>query len=94
MTQVMEKKIKIYKGPKGVVYVIDDYCKGCGLCVEFCPTKALVLAERFNPKGYHPPELIALDKCSGCDLCGMYCPEFAIWGEKVKGGKDDENKES
>ncbi len=87
--KIMERKIIKYSGEKGNVYIIREYCKGCGICIEFCPTKVLIFSEEFNSKGYHPPDAPYMDKCSGCDLCGMYCPEFAIWGEKVKGGKDE-----
>lgn len=68
---------------KGSVKIIAEYCKACGFCVEFCPTKVLELSTAFNSKGYHPPHVVAAEKCSGCDLCGMYCPDFAIYGWKI-----------
>ena len=74
------------KKPKkvmGQVYVDRERCKGCGFCVEFCPTDVLALSAGFNGKGYHPPEAIRPDACSGCDLCGMYCPDFAIYGYRL-----------
>jgi 2-oxoglutarate ferredoxin oxidoreductase subunit delta len=67
---------------KGFVAITPERCKGCGFCVEFCPTRVLALAPTFNSKGYHPPHVVAGEKCSGCDLCGMYCPDFAIFGAK------------
>jgi 2-oxoglutarate ferredoxin oxidoreductase subunit delta len=72
---------------KGTVSIYVERCKGCGFCVEFCPTKVLSLSSAFNSKGYHPPHVIAAEKCSGCDLCGMYCPDFAIFGFKLKDEK-------
>jgi len=66
--------------PKGIVVIDRDRCKGCGFCVEFCPTGVLALSEQINGKGYHPPEAVAPEKCTGCGLCGMYCPDFAIFG--------------
>ncbi len=64
--------------------IIDkERCKGCGFCVEFCPTQVLALDEEFNAKGYHPPKVVDLDYCTGCDLCGMYCPDYAIYAVKV-----------
>jgi 2-oxoglutarate ferredoxin oxidoreductase subunit delta len=68
---------------KGKVYVVVERCKGCGFCVEFCPTKVLELSRTFNRKGYHVPSVVNGEKCSGCDLCGMYCPDFAIFGTKI-----------
>ena len=79
----MEKKLP-------TIEIIEKYCKGCHICVEFCPTKVLGLSSAFNSKGYHPPHLVQPEKCSGCDLCGMYCPDFAIHGYKneAKEAKD------
>jgi 2-oxoglutarate ferredoxin oxidoreductase subunit delta len=65
---------------QGTVYIDWDRCKGCGFCVEFCPTKLLALSEEFNAHGYHPPYLLPDRTCTGCDLCGLYCPDFAIFG--------------
>jgi len=73
---------------KGRVYILAERCKGCGYCVEFCPSDALALAQGFNKKGYHPPEVADSEACNGCDLCGMYCPDFAIYGVRIKGGQD------
>jgi 2-oxoglutarate ferredoxin oxidoreductase subunit delta len=73
--------------PKGFVCILVDRCKGCGFCVEFCPTQVLALSSALNAKGYHPPQLVNPDKCSGCDLCGMYCPDFAIVGGKMEAAK-------
>jgi len=75
---------------KGFVKIIAERCKGCGFCVEFCPTKVLAISSAFNSKGYHPPYVIAPEKCSGCDLCGMYCPDFAIYGWKAETPKPAE----
>ncbi len=80
----METKEKKKRKAKGTVYIKDELCKGCGFCIEFCPLHILAFSEKFNAKGYHPPELIDDDRCSGCDICGMYCPDFAIFGEKFK----------
>jgi 2-oxoglutarate ferredoxin oxidoreductase subunit delta len=75
-----EKKRKF----RGEVYIEIERCKGCGFCVEFCPTHTLMLSESFNSKGYHPPEVVNLDACTGCGLCGMYCPDFAIFGIRIR----------
>ncbi len=72
--------------PKGSVAITAERCKGCGFCVEFCPTDVLELSSAFNAKGYHPPHMVHAEKCSGCNLCGMYCPDFAIFGYKVPDG--------
>ncbi len=78
----LAKKRKIQKY-LGQVEVEIERCKGCGFCVEFCPSGALELGGKFNKKGYHPPHLVDQNYCSGCDLCGLYCPDFAIFGYRV-----------
>ncbi|MBC8385524.1 MAG: ferredoxin family protein [Candidatus Cloacimonetes bacterium] len=67
------------KLPKGKLHIIDDRCKGCGFCVEYCPKDVLRLSEKFNIKGYHPPEAYSEEECVNCGFCEMICPEFAIW---------------
>jgi len=64
----------------GSVVITVERCKGCGFCVEFCPSKALRLSDQYNAKGYHPPVLISRDLCNGCNMCGLLCPDFAIFG--------------
>jgi 2-oxoglutarate ferredoxin oxidoreductase subunit delta len=68
-----------YSSPKGEIHIIDDRCKGCRFCVEFCPTEVLAESERYNSKGYHPPEIKFEEKCIGCRLCELICPEFAVY---------------
>ncbi len=82
MTQ--EKKFK----RRATVRVLEERCKGCWYCVNYCPTKVLVVSERLNSKGYHPPEFredIEGNKvCIACHLCELYCPDFAIFVEELK----------
>jgi 2-oxoglutarate ferredoxin oxidoreductase subunit delta len=72
------------KGPRGLVTINAELCKGCGFCIEFCPPGVLEFSEEFNSKGYHPPRVAKPDSCTGCDLCGIYCPDFAIFGISTK----------
>ena len=64
--------------PRGSVHVREDRCKGCSYCIEFCPCSVLVLSDRFNLKGYHPPDIDNPEACVACRLCEILCPEFAI----------------
>jgi 2-oxoglutarate ferredoxin oxidoreductase subunit delta len=67
--------------PHGIVHIIEERCKGCGFCVEFCPQRVLVMSKHTNSKGYHPPELLDDHKCVNCGLCALLCPDFAIYVE-------------
>ncbi|MCU0572270.1 MAG: 4Fe-4S binding protein [Syntrophobacteraceae bacterium] len=64
---------------RGIVHIIEDRCKGCGYCIEYCPKDVLVFSSRFNAKGYHPPEVSRPDDCVNCHYCEIICPDFAIY---------------
>jgi len=53
--------------------LLRHFCKGCGICVEFCPTHALELDDRFKVKVARP------EKCTGCRMCELRCPDLAIF---------------
>lgn len=69
----------VLRFPPGLIQIIDERCKGCGFCVEFCPRDVLELSTDFNSKGYHPPYAKNPDACVSCRLCEAMCPEFAIY---------------
>jgi 2-oxoglutarate ferredoxin oxidoreductase subunit delta len=60
------------KGRRGRVVIFGTWCKGCGLCVEFCPADVLAL----NRDGH--PFVAAPDKCTACHWCDTHCPDLAI----------------
>jgi 2-oxoglutarate ferredoxin oxidoreductase subunit delta len=60
----MEKKL-----PK--IEIIEKYCKGCHICVEFCPTKVLEM------QGF-VAAVKNLEACIKCMQCELRCPDFAI----------------
>jgi 2-oxoglutarate ferredoxin oxidoreductase subunit delta len=53
------------------IEIIEKYCKGCHICVEFCPTKVLEM------KGF-VASVKNLDACIKCMQCELRCPDFAI----------------
>lgn len=69
------------KVPHGIVHVIEERCKGCGFCVEFCPKGIIKMAAHTNSRGYHPPEILDDSNCVNCGLCALLCPDFAIYVE-------------
>ncbi|MCP4845370.1 MAG: 4Fe-4S dicluster domain-containing protein, partial [Actinomycetia bacterium] len=57
----------------------EGRCKGCGLCVIFCPEDVLAMAEdRFNVKGYRPVVCTEPAGCTGCGVCAAVCGDDAI----------------
>jgi 2-oxoglutarate ferredoxin oxidoreductase subunit delta len=72
---------------KGWVYIDEDRCKGCGLCVTACPQDVLALStEHFNAKGYRPAQAVNPDQCTGCSICALVCPDvvFTVYRQARK----------
>jgi 2-oxoglutarate ferredoxin oxidoreductase subunit delta len=63
---------------RGIVFIRKERCKGCELCIEFCPKSVLVRSKDFNAKGYHYPVAVN-QECIDCRLCVTVCPEYAIF---------------
>ena len=49
-----------------------DWCKGCGICVRFCPTKVLELDALGKAVAARPED------CICCRMCELRCPDLAI----------------
>jgi len=60
------------------VKVLAEFCKGCGLCVSFCPRNALHLCEEVNDRGVHIVLVRDDVECTGCGNCATMCPDAAI----------------
>ncbi|AMM41079.1 4Fe-S ferredoxin [Candidatus Desulfofervidus auxilii] len=73
-----------FKVPKGKVVIFAERCKGCKLCIEYCPKEILELSHDYNEKGYHYPvvKLGMENECILCLFCQEVCPDFAIFIEK------------
>ena len=63
---------------KGKISIDRELCKGCALCIEFCPQKLITLSDKLNAAGYLPAEPKDSQDCSGCTNCALVCPEVAI----------------
>ncbi|MBN2899331.1 MAG: 4Fe-4S binding protein [Clostridia bacterium] len=60
------------------IKIKKEWCKGCGICVTFCPKQVL---------GYDDEGKVAMldsENCIKCGQCEMRCPDFAIF----LGGKE------
>lgn len=51
-------------------------CKGCGICVAFCPKAVLTLDELGKV------QVTASEACIGCGQCELRCPDYAIFVDK------------
>ena len=49
-----------------------EWCKGCLICVDFCPKQVLALDDDAKILVVRP------DDCIECRMCELRCPDFAI----------------
>jgi 2-oxoglutarate ferredoxin oxidoreductase subunit delta len=71
--------------PKGEIVINEKLCKGCGLCVAFCPLECISMPEgKLSDKGMPLAELTDPEKCNACSVCGWMCPDFAIEVYRIK----------
>ncbi|MBN1400391.1 MAG: 4Fe-4S binding protein [Anaerolineae bacterium] len=57
---------------RGQPRVFGKWCKGCGLCVAFCPQQVYEMREDGHPIVAHA------ERCVACQWCEIHCPDFAI----------------
>jgi Pyruvate/2-oxoacid:ferredoxin oxidoreductase delta subunit len=62
------------KPDRGKMRVDVEECKGCGLCVDACPPRAIMLNEKLNRYGYRTAMYTGVS-CTACGICFMVCPE-------------------
>lgn len=60
--------------PESPLSIREDLCKGCGLCIHFCPRHVLRASQHLNRLGFHPAEYIG-EGCNACGICFHACPE-------------------
>ena len=60
------------------IRIDPERCKGCSLCMEYCPGHAISLTNRLNLKGYFVADFEDKKECTGCAVCAVMCPEVAI----------------
>ena len=64
--------------PRSVVFIDEDWCIGCTLCIKACPVDAIVGANKLMHTVIEP-------YCTGCALCLPVCPVDCIEIENVSG---------
>jgi 2-oxoglutarate ferredoxin oxidoreductase subunit delta len=66
------------------VKIDGKLCKGCYLCIRFCPMGVFVRSDIIGELGYDLAKVEFPEKCTGCKACLLYCPDFAIALEEDK----------
>lgn len=66
------------EGPRSSAYIDEDWCIGCTLCIEACPTDAIVGSNKLM-------HTVIEAYCTGCELCLPVCPVDCIQLENVTG---------
>ncbi len=66
------------ESPRTVAVIDEDWCIGCTLCIEACPTDAIVGGNKRMHTVIEP-------YCTGCELCIPVCPVDCISLHNVSG---------
>ena len=66
------------ESPRSVVFIDENWCIGCTLCLDACPTDAIVGSN----KRMHT---VIEAYCTGCELCLPVCPVDCIVVEPASG---------
>ena len=66
------------EGPRTLAYIDENWCIGCTLCIDACPTDAIV--------GTHKRMHTVIEPyCTGCELCIPVCPVDCIVLDNASG---------
>ena len=63
---------------KSEISIKMERCKGCGICVAFCPKDVLAVDELGKV------QVVQGDACIGCGQCELRCPDYAIFVDRIK----------
>ena len=59
------------EGPRQVAFIDENWCIGCTLCLDACPTDAIVGSNKLM-------HTVIEAHCTGCELCIPACPVDCI----------------
>jgi electron transport complex protein RnfB len=68
------------EGPRHLAVIDEAWCIGCTLCLDACPTDAIVGSNKLM-------HTVIDAYCTGCELCIPVCPVDCISLDNVSGGK-------
>ena len=68
------------EGSRSVAFIDENWCIGCTLCIDVCPTDAIIGSNKLMHTVIEP-------HCTGCELCIPVCPVDCIELENVTGTK-------
>ena len=74
---------------QGTIEISPERCKGCGLCIEFCPKGSIHLSDHADSRGICVAVMSAGDGCTGCATCAVVCPDVAITVYRAERGGED-----
>ncbi len=74
-------------GRRGHVTIFGTWCKGCGICIEFCPQSVFETDSQGRPIVAHP------ERCTACHWCDMHCPDMAITVRRLEPDEVEELEE-
>jgi len=60
------------------ITINKDRCKGCLLCISFCPKGSIKKSKELNKLGVNFVEFKDSDECLGCMMCAVICPDCCI----------------
>ena len=63
---------------KGYIEINQELCKGCEICMAFCPKDVIVSSGKLNASGYMQASFNDNGECTGCATCALVCPEVVI----------------
>ena len=66
------------EGPRAIAIIDENWCIGCTLCIDACPTDAIIGTNKMMHTVMEP-------HCTGCELCLPVCPVDCISLENVTG---------
>jgi electron transport complex protein RnfB len=64
------------ESPRSVMYIDEDWCIGCTLCIRACPVDAILGANKLM-------HTVIEAVCTGCELCIPVCPVDCILVENL-----------